>query len=325
MEYEVEDMSGVRLCASDAGVQTFVEAGYGLSVHWGLYSLLRATEWGYYQEKVPFDEYRALMARFDPVRFEAAEWADLMLETGQKFVIVTSKHHDGFCLWDTALTDFKVTNAAFGRDVIAELAPALHERGLALHFYYSLLDWTHPAYRSDWTDYVAYYQGQIRELCTHFGPIGGFVFDGDWPRQVFEGEEIDWFEPRGNWDLAGTYDLIHELQPDAVIANNSHIQPLPGEDYQVCELDLPGQNTTGFNTTEVSGLPLASWWNVNAGWSYQPWRHAVKSAEALLATYRAVRAADAVCILNVGPRSFGDIHPQEAQVLRELGQMIRQE
>ena len=324
-DYLVEDTSSARLASSDEGMQQFVEAGFGLSVHWGLYSLVKGTEWAYYQERIPYDDYRALMGRFDPTRYNADEWADLMLEIGQKFVIITSKHHDGFCMWDTALTDFRVTNAAFGRDVLAELADALHARGLALHFYYSLLDWTHPAYCNDWDGYVGYYQGQIRELCTQFGEIGGFVFDGYWPRQGFEGEETDWFEPRGAWDLAGTYDLIHELQPDAVVANNSHVLPCPGEDYQVWELDMPGENTIGFNTTDTGDRPTASWWNVNSGWSYQPWRHAVKPVSTLLGTYRAVRERGAVCILNVGPRSFGDIHPQEAQVLRELGQMIKEQ
>ena len=323
-DYTVEDTSSAHLAASEAGVQRFVEARYGLSVHWGLYALLRGTEWVYYQQRVPWDDYRALMQHFDPDRFNASEWADLMLEAGHKFLVFTSKHHDGFCLWNTALTEFKVTNTTFGRDVIAELAAALHERELGLHFYYSLLDWTHPAYRADWESYVAYYQGQVQELCTQFGEIGGIIFDGYWPRQGFEGEQIDWFEAHGAWDLAGTYDLIHELQPSAVVANNSHIPPLQGEDYQVWELDLPGENTIGFNTTEIGDKPTVSWWNINAGWCYQPWRHSVKGTDELLSIYRAVQGADAVCFLNVGPRSFGDIHPQEAAALRTLGQIIRQ-
>lgn len=323
-EYDPEDTGAATRAASEAGIRGFVEAGFGLSVHWGLYALLPGTEWVYYQERVPYEEYRALLGRFDPQRYDAQEWSDLMLETGQRFVIVTAKHHDGFCLWDSKLTDFTVTNAACARDVLYELADALHARDLSLHFYYSLLDWTEPTYRDDWPAYVGYYQGQIRELCTQYGAIGGFVFDGYWPRQGFEGDEVEWFEPGGAWDLAGTYDLIHELQPGAVIANNSHIPPLKGEDYQVWELDLPGENTIGFNTTEIGDRPLASWWNVNAGWSYQPWRHAPKPVEILHDTYRSVRASDAVCILNVGPRSFGDIHPQEALILRQLGQRIKQ-
>lgn len=319
-----EDTSQARLQATSQGSQAFQKAGFGLSAHWGLYSLsTQSNEWIYYLERIPWEAYRKRVEKFDPVRFQAEEWADLMLEAGAKFLLITSKHHDGFCLWDTALTEFKVTNTAFRRDILGELAAALHDRRLGLHFYYSLLDWTHPTYRKDWDAYVAYYQGQLRELCTHYGQIGGFLFDGYWPRTLFEGEELEWFPPRGRWDLAGTYDLIHSLQPHAMITNNTHILPLKGEDYQVWELDLPGENTIGFNCTDVGDKPAACWWNLNAGWSYQPWNYKLKSAAEILDVYRAVRARDAVLMLNVGPRPFGDIHPEEQSVLRQIGQRMR--
>lgn len=324
-EIALEDTSGARLSASAAGVRSFREARLGLSVHWGLYALsTEGNEWIYYHNRIPYDTYRERLPRFNPTRFDAAEWADLMVEAGMRLLLITSKHHDGFCLWDAAETDFKVTNTAFARDVLAELATALHDRGLALHFYYSLVDWTHPAYRRDWPAYVRYYQGQLRELCTRFGPIGGILFDGYWPRNPPPDDQVrEYILPRGEWDLAGTYDLIHELQPDAVITNNTHVLPLQGEDYQVWELDLPGENKAGFNCTAIGDRPTACWWNLNAGWSYQPWNHRVKGAEEILATYRAAAARDTVFLLNVGPRSFGDIHPEEQQVLRHLGQMLR--
>ncbi len=324
-QFNIEDTSAAQLQASPEGVQRFREAGWGLSVHWGLYSLsARGNEWTYYLDRIPLEVYRQRLVRSNPARFKAEEWADLLVETVQKFLIITTKHHDGFCLWDTALTDFKVTQTPFKRDILAELAPALQERGIALHFYYSLLDWTHPAYRTDWPAYVAYYQGQLRELCSHYGEIGGIVFDGYWPRQEFENaDELEYFPARGAWDLAGTYDLIHSLQPNAVIVNNTHCLPQPGEDYQVSELDLPGENRIGFNTTEVGDRPTASWWNLNQGWSYQPWRHRLSSPEDVLKLYAAVRAKEAVFILNVGPRPFGDIHPDEQSVLRTVGQAIR--
>jgi alpha-L-fucosidase len=173
---------------------------------------------------------------------------------------------------------------------------------------------------------VAYYQNQLRELCTRFGRIGGILFDGYWPRAdwiVKDRRATEFFAARGPWDLAGTYDLIHSLQPDAVITNNTHVLPLRGEDYQIWELDLPGENKIGFNCTEIGDKPTACWWNLNAGWSYQPWNHRVKNVEDILATYQSVRSRDAVFLLNVGPRSFGDIHPEEQQVLRQLGQAIR--
>jgi alpha-L-fucosidase len=323
--YTVEDTSATKLQASTKGVEAFKRAGIGLSAHWGLYSLsTRGNEWIYFNEFIPFDVYRERMRRFNPTRFCAEEWADLMLEAGMRFLLITSKHHDGFCLWDTGYTDFKATNTPFKRDILAELAQALRERQIGLHFYYSLVDWTHPDYRRDWPAYVSYYQNQIRELCTRFGPISGIIFDGYWPRNPLDTDGMqEYFAARGPWDLAGTYDLIHQLQPDAMIANNTHVLPLQGEDYQVWELDLPGENKIGFNCTEVGDKPTACWWNLNTGWSYQPWNHRVKSAGEILATYRAVRASDGVFFLNVGPRPFGDIHPEEQQVLRQLGQAIR--
>lgn len=321
-EYDVEDTSHARLQATAEGVQSFLAASYALSVHWGLYALNGRGEWVMHQERIPFEVYKQRQAQFNPTRFCAEEWADLMLESGLKMLVITSKHHDGFCMWDTALTDWKVTNTPFGRDILAELATALHERGLKLFFYYSLLDWTHPAYRQDWPAYVAYYQGHLRELLTHYGEISGLVFDGYWPRTAFD-ESTAHFAPGGPWDLAGTYDLIHELQPGAVVIDNAHVTPLKGEDAQVWELDFPGENSMGFNTTEIGTLPRVVWWNLNRGWAYAPRTHQVKSPEEILRAYHKARNLDATFWLNVGPRPFGDIHPEEAQTLRTIGSMLR--
>ncbi len=324
---KVEDTSRAKLQASAKGLRKFKEAAFGLSAHWGLYSLSAGgNEWIYYVDRIPFDVYRKRMEKFNPSRFCAEEWADLMVESGQKFLLITSKHHDGFCIFDSAHTDFTVMNTPFRRDILAELAKALRDRNLGLHFYYSLVDWTHPAYRKDWAKYVEYYQNQIRELCTNYGKIDGILFDGYWPNagSFFDDKAArEYFLPRGPWDLAGTYDLIHKLQPDAVVTNNTHVLPLKGEDYQIWELDLPGENKIGFNCTEVGDRQTACWWNLNAGWSYQPWNHNVKGAESLLATYREVRSRGAVFLLNVGPRPFGDIHPEEQAVLRAMGQAVR--
>ena len=317
-----EDTRRAKLQASAKGVDAFVNARFGLSVHWGLYALLGRGEWVLHHEQIPHDEYRKLMTRFNPARFDAGEWADLMLESGQKFLLITSKHHDGFCMYDTALTDFKVTNTPFKCDVLGELAAALHERGIGLHFYYSLLDWTHPVYRKDWPAYVAYYQGQLRELLTNYGPIAGILFDGYWPGHEFDDKNAH-FRPGGKWDLAGTYDLIHKLQPDCVVTNNTHVLPLKGEDYQIWELDMPGENKIGFNTTEIGDRPRAVWWNLNTGWAYAPRTHAVKSAGEIVSRLLEANRRGATFILNVGPRPFGDIHPDEGRVLREIGVMVR--
>ena len=123
--YTVEDTSSARLQVSAKGIEQFRQAGIGLSAHWGLYSLsTRGTEWTYFNERIPLDVYRERMRWFNPRRFCAEEWADLIVEAGMKFLLITSKHHDGFCLWDTRHTEFKVTNTPFQRDILAELVPA---------------------------------------------------------------------------------------------------------------------------------------------------------------------------------------------------------
>lgn len=324
-DFVFEDMSKATKQASPEGLASFVNAKFGMSTHWGLYSINGRGEWLLFQEQIPESVYKERVAEFNPTRFDAEEWADLMVEAGQKFFFITAKHHDGFCLWDTQLTDFNISNTPYKKDILAQLAPALADRGIKLHFYYSLVDWTYPGYRNDWPAYVNYYQGQLRELLTNYGEIGGVIFDGCWPRCVFEeGMETDYFAPRGEWDLAGTHNLIHELQPNAVIVNNSHVLPFPGEDYQIWELDMPGENTIGFNTTEVGDKPTSVWWNLNGGWAYAPVSHNVKSADTILASMRKAHSRGAVFSLNVGPRPFGDIHPEEQQVLREIGRKIKQ-
>lgn len=311
-----------KLKASPEGVQAFLETGIGLSVHWGLYSLLGRSEWAMHHERISMPAYEGLFDRFNPVQFDADEWADLMVDIGATAFVITSKHHDGFCLYDSALTDHKSTKTPFGRDLLAELAEACHKRGISLHFYYSLLDWHHPDYLNDWPAYVEYYQGQVRELCTGFGPIGGILFDGYWPRHHFE-RSNGYFRPGGDWDLAGTYDLIHSLQPQAMVTNNHHVLPLAGEDYQVWELDLPGENTIGFNTTDMGELPRASWFNVNIGWSFRYEHRDPKSSQTLAALATKAAALQASCWMNVGPTPEGIILPEDADALRGMAEILK--
>jgi alpha-L-fucosidase len=269
-------------------------------------------------------EYEPLARQFNPTHFDAQVWGALLEEIGAEAFLITTKHHDGFCMYDTSLTDYKVTNTSFGRDPIGELAEACHHRGIQLHFYYSLLDWHHPDYRTNWPGYIEYYQGQLRELCTKYGPLGGILFDGYWPRFDFS-PSTEYFKPGGKWDLAGTYDLIHSLQPNALMVNNHHVLPLKGEDYQVWELDLPGENTAGFNTTETGTLPFATWLNVNKGWSYfKQAQQEVKPVEQLVNYVIDSAARNATCWLNVGPTAEGEILAEEIERLRAAGDQLRE-
>ena len=250
----------------------FEDARFGLFVHWGVYSLLGKGEWVMNNDKIPIAEYEKLPPRFNPVKFDADEWVKLAKAAGMKYITITSKHHDGFCMYDSKLTAYDIVDATpYGKDPMKALAAACHKQGIKLFFYYSLLDWHHPDYfprgktggatgredKGDWKSYVAYYQGQVRELCTNYGEIGGIWFDGWWDR------------PDADWDMAGTYRMIHELQPGALAGNNHHVAPLPGEDFQMFEQDLPGDNSAGFNQAGVAAhLPLETCLTMNQSWGY---------------------------------------------------------
>ena len=223
-------------------------------------------------DKLPIAEYEKLPPRFNPVKFDAEEWVKLAKAAGMKYITVTTKHHDGFCMFDSKLTAYDIVDATpYGKDPMKALADACHKQGIKLFFYYSLLDWHHPDYfprgktgqaagradKGDWKKYVAYYQGQVRELCTNYGEIGGIWFDGWWDR------------PEADWDLDVDVRLIHELQPGALVGNNHHVAPFPGEDFQMFEQDLPGENSAGFNKAGVaSRLPLETCLTMNQSWGY---------------------------------------------------------
>ncbi|MBM3263749.1 MAG: alpha-L-fucosidase [candidate division Zixibacteria bacterium] len=316
----VEDTSSALLKAHLLAVKRFRDLRFGLFVNWGVYSIPGRGEWVMHQEQIPTAEYAKLPPQFAPSRFDAEAYADLMEAAGQKYMVFDAKHHDGFCLFDTALTDWKVTRTPFGRDPVAELAQALCKRSLILGFYYSLLDWTHPAYRNDWPAYVAYYQGQIRELCTKYGEIGMIWLDGYWPAHPLPAPH---FGEGGSWQLAETYDMIHTLQPNALIGNNHHVGPLKGEDFQMFEQDLPGENTAGFNAESVGALPLESCLTVNGNWGYHAGDHNHKSPRELIRFLVQCIGRDSNLLLNVGPTPDGDVQPEHVERLRAVGDWLR--
>jgi alpha-L-fucosidase len=219
------------------------DAKFGLFVHWGLATLVGKGEWVMEQDQIPISEYEKLPPRFNPTDFDAQRWLKAVKDGGQRYLVITAKGHDGFALFDTALTRYDIVDGSpYGKDPLKDLADSCHQQGIKLFFYYSLLDWHHPDYyprgktghhsgredRGEWSRYVAYYQGQIRELCTQYGAIGGFILDGAWDR------------PEADWDLAGTRKLIEELQPGALVANHHPGPPRADEDFLVVTRDRPG-------------------------------------------------------------------------------------
>ncbi|WP_165244741.1 alpha-L-fucosidase [Paludisphaera soli] len=304
----------------------FEDAKFGLFVHWGVYSLLGKGEWVMNNDKIPLAEYRKLPPQFNPVKFDAEEWVKLAKSAGARYITVTTKHHDGFCMYDSKLTDYDVVDGTpYARDPIKALADACRKNRIKLFFYYSLLDWHHPDYfplgktghdagrekKGDWSRYVAYYQGQVRELCTNYGEIGGLWFDG-W-----------WDAPEAAWDLEGTYKLIHELQPGALVGNNHHVAPFPGEDFQMFEQDLPGENSAGFNKAEAAtALPLETCLTMNDSWGYNSRDVHFKTPEQVVRALAGAAGRGANLLLNVGPKPDGTIGPEFAGPLLEVGRWL---
>jgi len=305
--------------------QWFEDAKFGLFVHWGIYSIIGRGEWVMENEKIPLRDYEGLARRFNPTDFDAEEWSKIAKVAGVRYVTITSKHHDGFSMYDTKLSEYKVTNTPFERDVMAELSEALSKKGIGLSFYYSQLDWHHGDYfplgrtghstgrqpGGDWSKYLKYYVGQVEELCSQYGKIGCIWFDGLWDK------------PGADWDLDNVYRMIHGLQPGVLVGNNHHMQPFQGEDFQIFEQDLPGENVAGFNMAKASTLPLETCLTINNSWGYNGLDKDHKSPRELIHYLVKTSGLGANLLLNVGPMPDGKIQPEHVERLRAIGEWLR--
>jgi alpha-L-fucosidase len=314
------------LHADPASVKWFRQARFGMFIHWGIYSLLGRGEWVMNNEKIPIAEYENLAPQFNPTEFNAHEWVQLAKEAGAKYITITSKHHDGFCMFNSRLTDWDIIDRTpFKRDPLKELADECHRQGIKLFFYYSQLDWHHPDYfprgstgktagrpeSGDWERYKEYYIGQVRELCTNYGEIGGIWFDGWWDK------------PTADWSQETLYPMIHRLQPKALVGNNHHHAPFPGEDFQMFEQDLPGENTAGFNQAGVSDLPKETCRTINNSWGLNTRDTANKSGAELTRYLIQAAGRDANLLLNTGPLPTGKILPEHQERYREIGRWLK--
>ncbi len=302
----------------------FRDAGYGLFIHWGVYSLLGRGEWVMHTENIPIDEYEKLPVRFNPVRFDPDAWCKLARDAGMRYITITSKHHDGFAMFASGHTAYDIVDATpYGRDILAMLAESCRRHGLKLFFYHSQLDWHHPDYwprgssfshgrpeAGNWNAYLDFMDSQLEELCTGYGEIGGIWFDGMWER------------PEADWRLERTYGLIHRLQPAAMVGSNHHVAPFPGEDFQMFEKGLPGQDP--FNKgSGISRLPLEMCQTINNSWGYDQRDKKPKSVKELVHTLVRAAGYGANLLLNVGPRPDGTIQPDHQQRLLAVGEWLR--
>ncbi len=316
----------------------FREARFGMFIHWGVYSLLGKGEWVMNNDSMTVEEYEKLPPQFNPVKFDPAAWVRTAKEAGMKYITITSKHHDGFAMWDSEVSDYNIVDATpYGKDVLKMLADECERQGIKLFFYHSHLDWHHPDYfprgktgratgrpeSGDFNAYLDYMDAQIAELLSgRYGKIGGIWFDGWWDQHVDESNKEN-RETRVDWRLERTYELIHRLQPQALIGNNHHVAPFAGEDFQIVERDLPGQNTFGYNTTHISNLPLETCDTMNRSWGYNKNDNDWKTPTEII--HYLVRAAgvNANLLLNVGPTPEGEFQPEVVETLKAVGEWTR--
>ncbi len=305
----------------------FQDAKFGLFIHWGVYSIPAKGEWVMNNDEIPIHEYEKLVSQFNPTKFDPDEWCAMVKDAGMHYITITSKHHDGFALFDSEVSDYDIVDRTpYGRDVLKMLADACERHGLRLFFYHSQLDWHHPDYyphgrtgnyesgrpdNGDWMNYIDYLNDQVRELCTNYGRIGGIWFDGMWDK------------PDSDWRLGRTYRMIHELQPQSMIGSNHHRAPFKGEDFQMFEKGLPG-NDPFSEDDAISSLPLETCETINRSWGYNKNDSDFKSVRDLI--HYLVKAAgnNANFLLNVGPRPDGTIQEEFKEHLAEMGAWLRE-
>ena len=307
----------------------FQDKKFGIFLHWGIYSMLASGEWTMTNNNLNYKEYAKLAEGFYPSKFDAAKWVSDIKSSGAQYICITTRHHDGFSMFNSQWTDYNIVKASpFRRDVIKELADECAKQGIQLHLYYSLIDWTRedavwgntgrgtgrPDPKGNWKSYYTFMNNQLTELLTHYGKIGAIWFDGWWDQNQ---------NPNFDWQLPEQYALIHKLQPACLIGNNHHHAPFEGEDFQMFERDLPGENQAGFSGQNVSHLPLETCQTMNGMWGYQIADQNYKSTKDLIHYLVKAAGKNANLLMNIGPQPNGEMPAIAIQRLHEMGEWMK--
>jgi len=290
------------LKAGEQDMQAWREMKFGLFIHWGPVSL-KGTEIGWSRGgerrgtggtgQIPFKEYDNLYKKFNPVKFNADEWVQVAKDAGMKYLVFTSKHHDGFSMFDSKHTDYKITNSPFKRDVVKELADACHKAGLKLGYYYSPVDWYHPDYRTEnHGKYIKFMHNQIRQLYTKYGRLDIMWFDG------LGGSAKD-------WDSDNLFRMIRKLQPHIIINNRAGL---------AADHDTPEQRIGKFQHDRAWETCMT----ICRQWAWKP-NDQMKSLKQCIQTLVSVVGGDGNLLFNVGPMPDGRIEPRQVDRLREMG------
>jgi alpha-L-fucosidase len=303
-------------------------------IHWGLYALPARHEWVMTRELREVEDYEKYASVFDPDLFDPREWARQARKAGMKYVVLTTKHHDGFCLWDSELTDYKSTNTPFGRDVVAEYVDAVRAEGLKVGFYHSLIDWHHPDFTidghhplrervdrdklnesRDMDRYRTYLHGQVRELLTHYGQIDYLFFDFSYKNDDHHEVPIWNGKTAEDWGAEELLALVRELQPGILVNDRLDI---PG-DFVTPEQYQPDK------PMEIDGVPML--WEacqtLNGSWGYDRDNEAYKSPDLLIRMLIDGVSKGGNLLLNVGPTGRGEFEPEAVDTLEEFAEWMR--
>ena len=284
-------------------MQWWHAAKFGMFIHFGLYSQHARHEWAMENEAIPIAEYMQLAKQFNPRPGCQREWAKFAKAAGMKYMVMTTKHHEGFCNFDTKLTDYCATKQGPGRDLVREYVEAARAEGLRVGFYYSLMDWHHPDGARCATDeaarkrFVEYTHGLIRELLTNYGKIDVLWYDVSWP-----------LDAKG-WESERMNKMVFELQPDIIVNNRNH---LPGD------FSTPEQKIVA----ETNGRAWESCMTLNDSWGYQRADDNWKSAKTIVRNLITCARDGGNYLLNIGPRPDGSVPEPSVEVLTEVGRWM---
>ena len=307
--------------------QEFSDAKFGIFLHWGIYSMFGQGEWYMTNEDIDCHEYAKAASGFYPSRFNAKEWVAAFKAAGAKYITFTTRHHDGFSMFDTKYSDYDIMDATpYKRDIVKELADECHKQGIRLHLYYSHIDWTREDYypigrtgqgtgrkkHGEWKTYYEFMNNQLTELLTNYGKIGAIWFDGVW-------DQPDNFD----WQFEKQYQLIHKLQPACLVGNNHHKMPYEGEDFQMFERDLPGENTAGYSGgAQIGKLPLETCETMNGMWGYRTKDQDYKSVPTLVRLLVRAAGKGANLLMNIGPQANGELPALALDRLKGMGEWL---
>jgi alpha-L-fucosidase len=325
--------------SKDERMKWWRDARFGMFIHWGIYAVPAGKykgkqidgigEWIMNNAHIPVKEYEQFAKQFNPVKFDADQWVQIAKNAGIKYIVITSKHHDGFCLWDSKFTDYDIIDATpFKRDILAELAQSCKKHGIRLCFYHSIMDWHHPdaqgPFYQNYNDtsksnpnfdrYVEYYlKGQLQELVQNYGPLGILWFDGEWVK--------DWSREMG-WDM---FEYVLNLQPDIVV-NNRVGKGRQGMRGLSESKEFAGDYGTPEQRIPPTGLPGVDWetcMTMNDTWGYKSYDHNWKSKEDLLRKLADIASKGGNFLLNVGPTAEGLIPQPSVDRFSAMGEWLK--